>query len=238
MRALTLGRKALRLLRRPRFAGAALRHGVAAAVEHLPAIRYSAAATLLDIGANKGQFSLAFRELRPEAEIIAFEPLAAAADRFQRIFGDDRRVRLHRVALSDAEAEAEFYVTDREDSSSLLKPGSGQRAAFGVAHRQTIRVPVKRLDAMVDLAALARPILVKIDVQGAELGVLKGCDRLETADFVYVELSFVELYEGQPLFQEVADYLASRGFSLAGVFNQVMTETFGPTQADCLFRRA
>ena len=238
VRLLTLTRKALRLLARPRFARAALRHNVAAAIEHLQAIEHTSAETLIDIGANKGQFSLAFRGLRPRADIIAFEPLDDDADRYERLFGGDERVRLHRLAIGDADTEAEFHVTDRSDSSSLLKPGSGQSAAFGVSHQETIRVPVRRLGPFVDWNALPHPILIKIDVQGAELQALRGCDGLESADFVYVELSFVELYEGQPLFDEVSAYLTERGFKLAGIFNQVVTAAFGPTQADFLFAKA
>lgn len=237
-RAAAIGRKALRLLIRPALARAMLRHKVAAAIEHLEAIEHSAAATLIDIGANKGQFSLAFRAIRPEAPIIAFEPLDEAARVYEALFKGDARVTLHRVALADVEGEAEFHVTDRRDSSSLLKPGRGQSEAFGVADELTITVPVRRLDSCVAFAGMARPIMVKIDVQGAELSVLKGCRALEGADFLYVELSFVELYEGQALFRDVFDYLAGRGFTLAGVFNQVATERFGPTQADFLFKRA
>lgn len=230
-------KKALQLLTNLQFVGAVLRHRVAAAVEHRPAIRYTAAATLIDVGANKGQFSLAFRTLRPDASITAFEPLPDAADRFAALFAGDARCSLQRVALFDAAGEAEFHVTDRSDSSSLFEPGEGAAQAFGVHNARTIRVPVKRLDECVALSSLERPILIKIDVQGAELGVLKGCADLELADFIYVELSFVELYGGQPLYGAIAEYLAGRGFEIAGVFNQTMTERFGPTQADFLFKR-
>lgn len=232
-----LARKALRLSMRPRFAGAMVRHRVAAAIEHLEAIRHCAAATLVDIGANKGQFSLAFRAIRHDASIVAFEPLDEAADIYMALFKGDARVTLHRVALAEAEAEAEFHVTDRRDSSSLLKPGQGQSDAFHVVEERTIKVQVKRLDACVALAQMARPIMVKIDVQGAELGVLRGSGALEAADFIYVELSYVELYEEQALFRDVFDYLTGRGFILAGVYNQVSTARFGPTQADFLFSR-
>ena len=230
--------KGAALLTRPGFARAAVRHRIAAAVEHLDVIELTAAATLVDIGANKGQFSLAFQQLRPNAQIIAFEPLPQAADRYEALFAGDETVTLHRVALSDAAGRAVFHVADREDSSSLLKPGAGQSRAFGVSGAATIDVPVDRLDARVALASLPRPILVKIDVQGAELSALKGCDDLECADFVYVELSFVELYESQPLFSDVATYLMGRGFTLAGVYNQITTVAFGPTQADFLFKHA
>ncbi|RYY25564.1 MAG: FkbM family methyltransferase [Sphingomonadales bacterium] len=235
---ITRARKALILLSRRKFAVVAATERVAAAVEHLEAIRLAGAETLIDIGANKGQFSLAFRTLRPGARIIAFEPLPDAGDRYLRIFGRDTNVTLHRVALAKESGEAEFYVTDRDDSSSLLKPGKGQSDAYGVNTARTIRVPLRRLKDLVSIETLPRPIFVKIDVQGAELDVLKGCEELEQADLVYVELSFVELYEGQPLADEVIAYLQSRGFLLAGVFNQASTDLFGPTQADFLFKRA
>lgn len=230
-------RKCVSLLRHRRFIEGALAHHVAAATEHLTAIRTCAANTLLDIGANKGQFSLAFRTLRPDANIVAFEPLPEAADTYQNLFTGIPAVTLQRVALGDREGTAQFYVADRPDSSSLLPLGEGQQLAFGIRAARTIEVPVKRLDRCVEMEDLRRPVMLKIDVQGGELHVLQGCSSLEMVDFIYIELSFVELYEGQPLFQDISDYLASRGFVIAGVFNQVVTKKFGPTQADVLFKR-
>ncbi len=230
-------RKCLSLLTHPRFVQGVLGYRVAAATEHLTAIRLCAANTLLDAGANKGQFSLAFRTLRPDAQIIAFEPLPEAADIYERLFAQFSAIKLLRVALAEREQTAKFYVTDRTDSSSLLKPGRGQERAFGIRAARTVEVPVKRLDSCFDIRALSRPILLKIDVQGGELDVLKGCDSLGELDFIYVELSFVELYDDQPLFQGVSEYLASRGFTIAGFFNQVVTAEYGPTQVDVLFKR-
>jgi FkbM family methyltransferase len=231
-------RKGLSLLRHPQLVRTALSEHVVAAAEHFTAIEICAANTLLDAGANKGQFSLAFRALRPDAQIIAYEPLPEAADVFERVLPPDRRTRLERVALASSDGTATFYVADRTDSSSLLRPGVGQERAFGVRGASTIEVPLKRLDACVNFSTLAHPILLKVDVQGGELGVFQGCDNLGEVDFIYVELSFAELYEGQPLFQEVTDYLTGRGFAVAGIFNQVTTDEFGPTQVDVLFKRA
>lgn len=230
--------KALKLVRHSRFVRAILRQRVAAAVEHLEPIRLTAAETLIDAGANKGQFSLAFRVLRPHAHIIAFEPLPEAAETYARLFAGDGRVRLERVALSDQDGQARFHVADRSDSSSLLAPGPGQAAAFGVRGSGVIDVAVRRLDGMIDPASLARPILLKIDVQGAELLVLRGIEQLDLIDFVYIELSMIELYDAQAMFEEVASFLFERGFTVAGVFNQVATRQFGPTQADVLFKRS
>lgn len=211
---------------------------VAAATEHLSAIQFCEPNTLLDAGANKGQFSLAFRALRPDAHIVAFEPLPEAADIFDRMFSRDQLTQLQRVALGGTEGLAKFHIADRADSSSLLKPGEGQERAFGVRSARTVQAPVKRLDACVDFAALPHPIFLKVDVQGGELGVFEGCDQLSAVDFIYVELSFVELYIGQPLFEDVTAYLSGRGFKTIGVFNQVVTDEFGPTQVDVLFQRS
>ena len=87
------------------------------------------------------------------------------------------------------------------------------------------------------LVAALGPVMLKIDVQGAELAVLRGIANLDRIDFVYVELSFVELYEGQPLYADVQRELTARGFALRGAFNQAFTDHFGPTQLDCLFAR-
>lgn len=230
--------KFVALLKRPAFVGAVLRHGTAAAVEHTDAIAWSRARTLLDIGANKGQFSLAFRSLKPGARIIAFEPLPEAADRFTRVFHGDERVSLHRLALAEANGRKQFHVADRQDSSSLLAPGQGQHQAYKVGPSALIEVEVRRLDQVIDPADLAGPVMMKIDVQGGELAVLKGCSFLDRIEEIYVELSFVELYDGQPLIDEVYGYLIEQGFRLRGTFNQSVTRQFGATQVDCLFVRA
>lgn len=210
---------------------------VAAATEHLAAVRFAAPNTLIDVGANKGQFSLLVRTVRPAAEIIAFEPLPRAADTFSQMFAGDEKVSVQRVALAGIDGLAEFHIADRADSSSLLKPGVGQERAYGVRRARTVDIPVARLDNCIDVQSLEHPILLKVDVQGGEVGVFEGCDWLGEVDFIYVELSFVELYVGQPLFEEVNDYLAGRGFRILGVFNQVHTDEFGPTQVDVLFGR-
>jgi FkbM family methyltransferase len=229
--------KLAQLMKKPFFARTVLKHRVAATIEHLEAISFCAPVTLIDIGANKGQFSTAVRGLRPEAVIHAFEPLPAAADRYAAVFRGDSLTHLHRFAIGAESGTSTFFVADREDSSSLLRPGSGQHEAYGVSAKEQIKVEVRPLGSVIDLAALPSPVLLKIDVQGTELDVLKGIESLEPFNFIYVELSFVVLYEGQCLFEDVRAHLAGRGFSLRGVFNQSVTLAFGPTQADCLFVR-
>jgi hypothetical protein len=81
-------------------------------------------------------------------------------------------------------------------------------------------------------------VLLKIDVQGAELSVLRGAEKtLESVDSIFVECSFVELYEGQALANEVIEFLAARGFSIAGVFGPAYDADGRCLQVDALFSR-
>ena len=130
-----------------------------------------------------------------------------------------------------------MHLASRTDSSSLLALGARQKAIFGMEESGELWVPIKRLDACVS-TPLPRPILLKIDVQGFELEVLKGATGLlPNLDAVYVEASYVELYEGQALHEEIERYLTDAGFILDGRYNTHLHQD-EPVQADLLFRRA
>lgn len=74
------------------------RYRVLAGAEHRAVLRRKLA-TVVDIGANRGQFSLAVRRWAPGAKVFAFEPLSKPAARFRRVFRGDPRVVLHEAAI-------------------------------------------------------------------------------------------------------------------------------------------
>ncbi|MGH8461577.1 MAG: FkbM family methyltransferase [Stenotrophobium sp.] len=213
--------KAKLLLRQPQH-WKALLQGVAASVEH-DHLRASCPGvnTIIDIGANKGQFSLEARKCFPSARIISFEPMPAAAAKFRSLFSGDSRVDLHQVAIGAASALAEMHLSARDDSSSLLPILELQNSIFpGTGEIGTIQVEVKPLHAVVTADELQSPALLKLDVQGFELDALKGCESLLSKfEHIYLELSFVELYGGQALADEILLYLQQRSFVLSGVYN-------------------
>jgi FkbM family methyltransferase len=212
----------------------ALVRGVMPAVEHIDALKRLKPKTLIDVGANKGQFSLIARHLFPEIQIHAFEPLEGERELYKAVVSEP--VEVHSTALSDVTGDAKFFITSRSDSSSLLRPGANQQTAYGVVQSSEGTVPVARLDEFFHPWNLARPTLLKLDVQGAELRVLRGAERvLSLIDAVYCEVSFVELYEDQPRADEIVAFLARADFTLRGAFNLSCTSKFGPTQSDFLF---
>jgi FkbM family methyltransferase len=230
--------KALRLLPNPVFRRG-LRFGVGATIEHRAVIAPMNLATVVDIGANVGQFSLLVRGLHPGARIFAFEPLADAATRFRRLFDGDGGVTLHQAAVAPARGTATMHVSAAADSSSLLPIGARQSELFpGTEEVGTAEVEAGPLDAFVAAHDIVAPALLKIDVQGFELEVLRGAQSLlDRFAHVYVEASFEALYEGQALADEVIAFLAAEGFAEAGRYNLSLGPDGKPVQADFLFCR-
>lgn len=231
--------KILQILRVPAWRRALLGQRVAAGVEHAGALRaLPMLRTIVDVGANRGQFSLAARHFFPEAEITAFEPLAGPATTWRVVFADDARASLVGVALGPVSGDALLNVSGRDDSSSLLPITAEQEGLFpGTAQVGTEAVRVARLVDHLPVAEIQVPALLKIDVQGFELQVLAGCeDVLSRFDLIYAECSFIELYEGQALADEVIAWLRHRGFLLRGIYH-VVYDAGRAVQGDFLFAR-
>jgi FkbM family methyltransferase len=217
-----------------------LRFGVGASVEHLGMMRGRKIATLVDIGANVGQFSLLVTALVPGVRVEAFEPLGGPANVFEKLFADNPLVTLHRVAIGAEKMNAPMNVSRREDSSSLLGISSVQTRIFPGTEKVGVEmVTVTTLDAELDPHKIVSPAFLKLDVQGYELEALRGCDTmLQYFDFIYAELSFIELYESQALAHDVIDFLAGRGFDICGVYNSQFDSRGRSIQCDCLFVRS
>ena len=179
--------------------------------------RVGAPRTVLDVGANKGQFSRAAATVFPGARIVAFEPLEAVAAEWRRHLADVEGAEVHVCALGAGSGTVTFHPHDYSLSSSVLPlaGGSGGEGGAGPGELAPVEVPVHRLDDLVSADALVGPVLCKLDVQGYEVEVLRGAsETLRRVDALVVELAFERVYEGQPLFAEVLDALTARGFAL------------------------
>ena len=239
MKTLDKGIKLSAILKSPYYRTRLLRHRVAAGVEHVRVLSGLDCRTVVDIGANRGQFSLVARQCHPQARVISFEPQPTAAAKFRAVFADDDRVTLHEVAIGPTPGNATIHVSRRDDSSSLLPITGTQVALFpGTAKADTATVRVAPLREFVSAEDIQPPAFLKLDVQGYELEALRGCeDLLDRFAYVYAECSFIELYGGQALADEVIAWLRERGFRLRGVHNMDYDRGGRAIQADFLFAR-
>lgn len=215
----------------------ALIKGAAAGTEHRTVLERSNFDFIVDVGANRGQFALISRKIFPRAKIHSFEPLEEPAQIFKRIFGGDPYVTLHACAIGREKTTATIHVTKDDDSSSMLPITKMQSDMFpGSAEKETRQVMVYPLSQLIDPASIPLASLLKIDVQGYELDVLQGCeDILQRFSNLYIECSFIELYEGQALAHQIIAWLEQRNFILGGVYNMYYEKNGTAVQGDFLF---
>lgn len=217
---------------------AAIGHGIAPSIEHRAMLRNLAPDLVLDVGANRGQFTLMVRLIHPAVPVQAYEPLPDAAKLYRRIHGGREGIELHQLALGDQAGSAELHVSGQADSSSLLPIGDLQRRFYpSTLEIGTRKVNVATLDSLPVHWQAARQALLKLDVQGFELNVLRGAaDALKHCAYVYAECSEVPLYTGQALRTEVEEYLRLHGFTVRARFNPSFADGH-LIQADYLFGR-
>ena len=184
--------------------------GIGASVEFESFLQHQDFATLLDVGANKGQFALAARHARPNARILSFEPVKASADRYRALFNGAANLELFQVAAGSAPGELAIRVPSDNSQASFYVPIAGTD--------ETVRV--ERLDDLIPAGTLKSPILMKMDLQGYELEALKGAERLlAEVDHLLIEIGFWRVAPGVPLAHEIIAWLRERSFDLAGIYN-------------------
>jgi FkbM family methyltransferase len=193
--------------------------------------------TVIDVGAHTGEFAKMITRVLPGVSVICFEPLRREflqlGSRLRGIPG----AQAFNVALGDKEGTLEMYRSARSQSSSVRPMAGLHKEAFPESARGTReRVEVRRLDGMEELS-LRPEILIKIDAQGYEDKVLAGAECVVAkARAAIIEVSFRELYEGQPLFDEVHATLKKKGYRYMGNLYQLLHPVEGSVlQADALF---
>lgn len=195
-------------------------------------------ATVIDVGANRGQFTLFAVEEWPLRKLLAFEPLERAAEVHAGLFSTDPRIELIRKALGSSSRTETLHVSAADDSSSLLQIGALQVGSFpGTEEVGAQLVEVVTLSEVISASWIEAPALLKIDVQGSELEVLQGCGELLLHfNWILIEVSFNEFYVGQPSADEVVRWTQHQGFEISRI--QTTKDQHGcPAQADFLFTR-
>ncbi|MGE0323059.1 MAG: FkbM family methyltransferase [Polyangiaceae bacterium] len=192
--------------------------------------------TVLDIGANRGQFAREALTLFPMAAIHSFEPLPGIFEELQAASRAQSRWKAHRFALGAETGWSTIHVNDFSAASSLLSLTPLATQAFPhVSQTQTATIRVERLDDWFAQQQLAHNLFVKMDVQGFEDRVIRGGRAtLEQAAVLLMEVSFVPLYEGQLLFDDLHGLAKELGFRCAGVLG----ETRDPANGRLLYADA
>ena len=194
--------------------------------------------TIIDVGANEGQFIQKITRILPHIQIYAFEPLKESFTRLKEIVKNSKKIIVYNFALGDEEKETVINLNEYSPSSSLLELTDLHKDAFPITKNvEQEKIFVKVLDEIANDLELKKKVMMKLDVQGFELNVLRGSENtLKNVDIILIETSFYELYKNQPLFKDIFDFLSDRGFNYFGSFEQLYDERDGKIlQADSIF---
>ena len=195
---------------------------------------------ILDVGAHHGWFFHCWLDWCPQAQIYAFEPAPESFVRASELYGADPRVHLFQKGVGAETGELSLNVlADSQVSNSFLTPRqeTWESIEYKTGDISTRPVSVTTLDTFCAERGISGAYLLKIDVQGYELEVLKGAvGILPRIDYVFVESGIQRLYEGAPSFADIFLFLEKQGFHLMHLRswhrgNRVLVET------DMIFRR-
>jgi len=196
--------------------------------------------TVIDVGANVGQFAVAASRLFDGAHIFSIEPDPTTAEVLRENTKGESGIVISVVALGESVGEAKFFVNRDSQVSSLLQLGDDRVRAFPESTvERELNVQLSTLDALFGDRGLEKPILVKIDVQGFEDRVIRGGQKfLSQVDWILIEVSFAELYQGELDFQGILRLLKENGFEFLRPMNFHTSPLTGEIiEMDALFRR-
>jgi FkbM family methyltransferase len=185
--------------------------------DFLPALAQHGVDTVLDVGANAGQFGYELRRKKFRGRILSVEPLAAAFAELSAAADGDPAWDVERAAVAGQPGRITMNVSGNSASSSVLPIlDASVQAAPQTQYVATEEVTATTVDDLIARHGLdASRTLLKIDVQGFEAAVLDGAAAsMPHLGAVRLEMSLVPLYQGEALMPEITARLGAAGFEL------------------------
>jgi FkbM family methyltransferase len=182
------------------------------------AIARHAIDTIIDVGANRGQFALSMFDYGFTGSVHSFEPLRAAYRDLAAASAQHTRWSSHDFALAASDGVSILNIGRNDETSSLqpLVDAAGFAATEVVGTEQ---VRLRRLDRVItDLGVDPARTFLKIDVQGSEIAVLQGAgDMLDRIPLIQIETSLRAIYAGESDFATMVGFFRERGFGVRGI---------------------
>ena len=213
-------------------------NNIAASVELENLVKDLDFKTVLDIGSNKGQFILLIEKIFKNKIFYSFEPINEILEKQKRFFKNKKNLFFYNLGIGEKSEKKKFYITNRRDSSSFLKVEHKIKGNKDYQIKEEREISIKSLDEIFNQKILQEPILMKIDVQGFELEVLKGSSNiLKKIKYIIIEVSNDEIYSKQPLSNEIIEYLDLKNFEFFkknSITTKISKSNF--SQVDMLFK--
>tara|TARA_Y100001978_G_scaffold200121_1_gene215749 strand:+ start:696 stop:1496 length:801 start_codon:yes stop_codon:yes gene_type:complete len=181
---------------------------------------------IIDVGFNKGQFSSLILIFKKKVSIYAFDPNVGEtifiANKIKNSY--PQRFEFFNFALGDVIESKFLNLAVSSDNNSFMKPTIENEDLYSkvLLTGKKSKVLIKTLSS-VNFKLNSSNNLLKIDVQGFELKVLKGISNklYKKIKWIYIEVSEIKMYKGQGSLKMIDDFLRENGFFLEKKFNIV-----------------
>ena len=194
--------------------------------------------TVIDVGANVGQYGTFLRErVGFSGRIESFEPIPAVAQTLRERAAADDKWSVHQTALGSRAGTRTLNVSVYSQFSSFHETAARYACEFPVA--RTLEASVTTLDSMfcgkIDLSHA----YLKLDTQGFDLEVLKGAKQsIRQIPALQTEISFQPLYRGMPDYDDTLAAFGRCGFRVADFFLVIADEDHAAMEFDCVMVRS
>jgi FkbM family methyltransferase len=161
----------------------------------------------LDVGAYRGYFS-GLMAVHGAGEVHCFEPNPDNIAKLERLaeLNPDLPLKIHQMALGDADGETEFVLMSEDTMGKLADSSFQHERSTG----QRFKVTLCKLDTLVSMSKIPAPSLIKVDVEGAEKMFLDGAATSIERNKPMILLE----YHSGPLARECAGFLEARGYRI------------------------
>jgi FkbM family methyltransferase len=174
---------------------------------------------IVEAGAFNGKDTVRLATTWPHATIHAFEPVIEIYQELCLQTSSFNNIYSYQLALSASNGFARFYLSSHPkypgkicQAGTLLKPKE-RLLHSPIVYNQTILVPTITLDTWAIDHSISSIDFLWLDLQGHELAVLQASPKIvATIKLLYIEVNFIEAYEGQPSFQILDSWLKNEGF--------------------------
>jgi len=182
-----------------------------------------------DIGAYIGQVTDKYQKLFPGATVYSFEPFPDSFRKLQEKFKTYDLIKPFQLAMTDRAGTREFHVHPDRSCNSLFSYSAN---ASRYHHRKAestaiIEVSATTIDDFCKKESIPKIHILKLDVEGAELLVLRGAlEKLaqKSIELIYTEIMFIPHYEGGVMFYELCSFLYDYGYTLFNLYDLKRTE--------------
>jgi FkbM family methyltransferase len=196
--------------------------------------------TVIDVGANVGQFGMDIRRHGFKNQIVSYEPVQETFNTLTRTIKRHQPWKAFRLGLGAEESELSINVSGNAGlSSSIFEMKSLHLENFpesATVSRE--KISISTVDKQLEiLGLLPRDIMLKLDVQGFEAEVLKGASvSLSSIPLCYLEVSISPLYKGEVSFLPLLIELSKFGHEVIDVFRGIKAKDGKLLQLDILTR--